>query len=74
MNNFHIYEEVGRGKYSVVYKVISPLHLLINFLNATILKILLGKKEEDDRLCCSEVSGQKSSQEGFKRGTFSFSS
>lgn len=20
MNNFHIYEEVGRGKYSVVYK------------------------------------------------------
>ena len=21
MNNFHIYEEVGRGKYSVVYKV-----------------------------------------------------
>jgi hypothetical protein len=23
MNNFHIYEEVGRGKYSVVYKVSS---------------------------------------------------
>ena len=22
MNNFHIYEEVGRGKHSVVYKVI----------------------------------------------------
>ena len=21
MNNFHIYEEVGRGKFSVVYKV-----------------------------------------------------
>lgn len=21
MNNFHIYEEVGKGKYSVVYKV-----------------------------------------------------
>ena len=21
MNNYHIYEEIGRGKYSVVYKV-----------------------------------------------------
>ncbi len=25
MNNFHIYEEVGRGKYSVVYKVCEQL-------------------------------------------------
>jgi len=24
MNNFHIYEEVGKGKYSVVYKVRLP--------------------------------------------------
>ena len=24
MNNFHIYEEVGRGKFSVVYKVTYP--------------------------------------------------
>jgi serine/threonine-protein kinase ULK4 len=23
MNNFHIYEDIGRGKYSVVYKVTS---------------------------------------------------
>lgn len=23
MNNFHIFEEIGRGKYSVVYKVIA---------------------------------------------------
>ena len=28
MNNFHIYEEVGRGKDSVVYKV-SSFHKLI---------------------------------------------
>ena len=28
MNNFHIYEEVGRGKYSVVYKV-SFIHLTL---------------------------------------------
>ena len=27
MNNFHIYEEVGRGKYSVVYKVNYLKHL-----------------------------------------------
>jgi len=27
MNNFHIYEEVGRGKDSVVYKVSNPLNL-----------------------------------------------
>ena len=27
MNNFHIYEEVGKGKYSVVYKV-SYIHRL----------------------------------------------
>lgn len=26
MNNFHIYEEVGRGKYSVVYKVSVQFH------------------------------------------------
>ena len=27
MNNFHIYEEVGRGKDSVVYKVSMKVHL-----------------------------------------------
>lgn len=35
MNNFHIYEEVGRGKYSVVYKVMisSVIKMFINYLN-----------------------------------------
>ena len=25
MNNFHIYEEIGKGKYSLVYKVINNI-------------------------------------------------
>jgi len=29
MNNFHIYEEVGRGKYSVVYKVSYTFQIII---------------------------------------------
>lgn len=29
MNNFHIYEEVGRSKYSVVYKVSHPYSLIV---------------------------------------------
>ena len=34
MNNFHIYEEVGRGKYSVVYKVIilMIIYVIKNFI------------------------------------------
>jgi hypothetical protein len=59
MNNFHIYEEVGRGKYSVVYKVIN-IHIL-TYLHYTIINNILiiinkGKKEEDNRLCSSEIS------------------
>jgi len=37
MNNFHIYEEVGRGKYSVVYKV----SFIVAFND-------LGAQKEDD--------------------------
>ena len=37
MNNFHIYEEVGRGKYSVVYKVIITCTSFI----------MIGEEEED---------------------------
>jgi hypothetical protein len=35
MNNFHIYEEVGRGQYSVVYKVslLSQIDLNSPFLS-----------------------------------------
>lgn len=39
MNNFHIYEEVGRGKYSVVYKVSQM---------KTTNKMSIGEKEEDN--------------------------
>jgi len=31
MNNFHIYEEVGRGKYSVVYKVSNECVIIFEF-------------------------------------------
>ena len=31
MNNFHIYEEVGRGKYSVVYKVSDRPYFITKF-------------------------------------------
>jgi hypothetical protein len=46
MNNFHIYEEVGRGKFSVVYKVSTLLIILIKMF----LFPLLGSKEEIHRL------------------------
>jgi hypothetical protein len=29
MNNFHIYEEIGKGRYSVVYKVLLIVYFLI---------------------------------------------
>ena len=45
MNNFHIYEEVGRGKYSVVYKVLIALfdwaHVILTHAWQ------LGQEEED---------------------------
>ena len=32
MNNYHIYEEIGKGKYSIVYKVSSFLfNTIVNF-------------------------------------------
>ena len=33
MNNFHIYEEVGRGKDSVVYKVCFPFTSYLIFFS-----------------------------------------
>lgn len=70
MNNFHIYEEVGRGKYSVVYKVLNIellykyeyiyLHFVFVYtiIMTNIIKTnnVIGKKEEDYRLCGSQVS------------------
>ena len=54
MNNFHIYEEVGRGKYSVVYKVLIDLldwdHVILTHTWQ------LGQEEEDYWLRGSEVS------------------
>ena len=29
MNNFHIYEEIGKGRYSVVYKVIGYIKFIL---------------------------------------------
>jgi len=42
MNNFHIYEEIGKGKYSTVYKVIS---------------LTLGKEKKILGICCSKKYG-----------------
>lgn len=40
MNNFHIYEEVGRGKYSVVYKVYKFIKSAFIFIS-NLLKIIV---------------------------------
>ena len=29
MNNYHIYEEIGKGKYSIVYKVLLILYPML---------------------------------------------
>ena len=34
MNNFHIYEEVGRGKDSVVYKVSCTFQYMLDFITS----------------------------------------
>ena len=41
MNNFHIYEEIGKGKYSTVYKV------MINCLKETVLRQVRDKWSTD---------------------------
>lgn len=51
MNNFHIYEEVGRGKYSVVYKVSDKKSY--NFK-------ISGQKKEVYRLCGCQVYRKES--------------
>jgi hypothetical protein len=69
MNNFHIYEEVGRGKYSVVYKVSFPSYLpekIISFAMVSSILKLIGSQEEDYRVCCSQISRKKSTKEGPK--------
>jgi hypothetical protein len=35
MNNYHIYEEIGKGKYSTVYKVYGSLHVIIICIKGT---------------------------------------
>lgn len=69
MNNFHIYEEVGRGKYSVVYKVSYPAYLpqlIISLFMCLMYFKLIGSQEEDYRVCCSQISRKKSQEEGPK--------
>ena len=69
MNNFHIYEEVGRGKYSVVYKVNYPSYLhqhLLSLFKILMNFLIIGSQEEDYRICCSQISRKKSSKEGPK--------
>ena len=50
MNNFHIYEEVGRGKDSVVYKVSTFQQSFQPLL------FCLGSQKEDGRVCRCQVS------------------
>ncbi len=45
MNNYHIYEEIGRGKYSVVYKV--PFSFFIE-LKHEFAFFCKGKKKENN--------------------------
>ena len=48
MNNYHIYEEIGRGKYSVVYKVRLCSHSfraeLKRLLSMLLLKVLRSEE------------------------------
>lgn len=53
MNNFHIYEEIGKGRYSVVYKVLyfpQKIYFLReekrNLLNMWQLKALKNQEEK----------------------------
>lgn len=50
MNNFHIYEEVGRGKDSVVYKVSDTIKTFANSI------LNIGSQEENSRVCGCQVS------------------
>ena len=50
MNNFHIYEEVGRGKYSVVYKVsLQPLTIVQGRKKKTIEYVAVKSVEKSRR-------------------------
>ena len=61
MNNFHIYEEVGRGKDSVVYKV-STLKIITNQLSTFIVLFRVAKR----RRSSMSLSSQLRSSEGEK--------
>ena len=55
MNNYHIYEEIGRGKYSVVYKVI------------TIFLSHLGQDQKDYKVCCSQKCWKVEKTQSYER-------
>ena len=57
MNNFHIYEEIGRGQYSVVYKVpFANWRLSPNSRS--------GTKEENHWLRGCQISGEEQTEKG----------
>lgn len=50
MDKYHIYEEIGKGQFSQVFKVRrEEIVLIILFANS---RYYLGKRKEEDQLCC----------------------
>ena len=64
MNNFHIYEEVGRGKDSVVYKVSTFQQ------SFEPLMFCLGSQKEDGRVCRCQVSWEVPKAKSLKWSKF----
>lgn len=60
MNNFHIYEEIGRGDSTVVYKV------RITKINNYYIIIIKGKKEKNNWIYSSKKFREKQKKKGIK--------
>ena len=67
MNNFHIYEEVGRGKDSVVYKVSTSKTRLQPYLCS------IGSQKEDCWVCRSQVRWKVPTAQSLKWGKWTSS-
>ncbi len=69
MNDYHLYEEIGRGKHSVVYKVFSTnQYALPSFTSLVSMCLIIGQKKEHNSVLCHQGGGKMQKESGFARG------
>ena len=68
MEKYHIYEEIGKGKFSQVtenfFAGIMSYVMLFHVLSCCTITDIQGTREEEHRVCCHQARGQEYDGQG----------